>query len=268
MTHFQLKEAKRHRLAHVPGGPQGLVWGFSRKARSRALPALLSSVLFHSLSGHPQLGTEVPAAPLGCPSTSLPRPAERDSPFSTSLSCAGWPGAWAQPWTVIVTGEGLALTVGAGSCGWGGVRLGQAMQVGSSGEGAVPSRGGSGRVGGGWGGSSRGQLRVWAGPVSWAAGGGSSYRSCGGRAVGSGHQARARWVTRAAEAQPQPQMVNQLVGDDAGWASFSPSILCLSLPLATQGGGRGRPEGRGRGEGGVASEFRLPGQSPRAGAVE
>lgn len=125
--------------------------------------------------------------------------------------------------------------------------------------------GGLGGVGGV--GSSRGQLRAWAGPVSWAAGGGSSYHSCGGRAVGSGHQARARWVTRAAEAQPQPQTVNQLVGDDAGWASFSPSILCLSLPLATQGGGRGRPEGRGRGEGGVASEFRLPGPSPRAGAA-
>lgn len=67
--------------------------------------------------------------------------------------------------------------------------------------------------------------------------------------MGSGHQARARWVTRAAEAQPQPQVVNQLVGDDAGWASFSPSILCLSLPLATQGGEGAdlRAEGAGRG---------------------
>ena len=64
--------------------------------------------------------------------------------------------------------------------------------------------------------------------------------------MGSGHQARAPWVMRAAEAQPRPQMVNQLVGNDAGRASLSRSTLCLSLPLATQGGGRGRPEGRGR----------------------
>lgn len=83
-----IKEAKRPELAQVAGK----AWGQS--GVSAGWPDPVSFQLCFPVRPSPAQHTD------GCsasrlPSTSLPRPAERGSPFSASLSHTGWPGSCA-----------------------------------------------------------------------------------------------------------------------------------------------------------------------------